>query len=79
MDEVETIGQTIEIAIAEGVMEEHAVALRERGRSADDVNNWNILAVRTSDGIKCGQLANTKCSDHGGKSIDSCISVRGIT
>jgi hypothetical protein len=45
------VGKDVEVAISERVVEEHAVSLRNGGRAADDVNNWDVFRKGTGNAI----------------------------
>lgn len=69
---------TIEVAISECVVEKHAIPLREGGGSADNVNDGDVLAVRTRNSIESRQLPYAEGGDHSRHAIDARISVSRV-
>ena len=45
------VSEDFEITIAKGVVQKHAIALRECGRSADNMDDRNIFGVGSSDSV----------------------------
>lgn len=45
------IGKDVEVTVPERVVEEHAVSLRNGGRAADNVNDWDVFRIGTGNAI----------------------------
>lgn len=69
------VGKDLEVAIAKGVMEKHAISLRECGWCADNVDDGNVFRVATSNCIEKTQLPNAKSCNDSGYAFDSCVAV----
>lgn len=48
------VGKDVEVAVAESVVEEHAIALGDGRRAADDVDDRNVLRVGTGNTVDGG-------------------------
>jgi len=65
--------------IAECVMQQHAVCLRESRGSADDVDDRNVLGEAAGDGVQRRKLTDAKGGNDGGDAFDPGIAVRSIS
>lgn len=72
------VGEDVEVAVAEGVVEEHAIALGDGGWAADNVNDGDLLRVGTGDTVECGKLADTEGCDDCRDALDAGVSIGGI-
>jgi hypothetical protein len=57
------VGKDIEVAIAEGMVEQHTIALRDGRGAADDVYDWDMLGKGTCNSIDGGELTNSEGGD----------------
>lgn len=72
------VGEDIEIAIAESVVEKHLVALRDSGRAADDVDDGDVLGEGTGETIDGGKLTDTESGDESSNLGDSGVAIGGV-
>ena len=73
------VGEDVEVAVAEGVVQEHAVPLGDGGGAADDMDDGNVLGEGTGDAIDGGELADAEGGDEGGDALDAGVTVGGIS
>lgn len=71
--------ENIEVAVAERVVEKHAVALRDGGWATHDVHDGNALREGASNAIDSGELSNPKRGDERGHLVYSGIAVGGVS
>lgn len=45
------VGKDVEVTVSERVVEEHAASLRNGGRAADNVNDWDVFRKGTGNAI----------------------------
>jgi hypothetical protein len=54
------VGEDIEVAIAECVMQQHAIALRDGGRTTDDVDDRDVLRICAGQAVDGRQFSYAK-------------------
>lgn len=52
-DRLGHIGEDAEVAVAKGVVEEHAVALRDGGWASNNVDDGDLLGVGAGEAVEC--------------------------
>lgn len=72
------VGKYVEVAIAQGVVKQHAIALRNCRRATDDVNDGNVFRESTGDAIDGRELAYSKGGDEGSDLGDAGVTVGSI-
>lgn len=73
------VGKDVEVAIAEGVMQKHAIALRDGGRAADNVDDGDVFGIGTGDAIDGRELTDAKGGDEGTDAVDSSVAVSSVS
>lgn len=72
------VGKDVEVAVAKRVVEQHAIALRHGRRTADDVDDRDVLGEGPGHAIEGGELADAKGGDEGSHVLDAGIAVGGV-
>jgi len=72
------VGKDVEVAVAEGMVQKHAVALGDGGRAADDVHDGDVLRVGAGDAVDGGELADAKGSYEGADAEAASVAVGGV-
>lgn len=60
------------------MVEEHAIALGDCRRAADDVDDGDVLGESAGKGVESGQLADPECGDDGRETLDAGVAVGGV-
>lgn len=72
------VGKDVEVAIAEGVVQQEVVALGDGGGAADNVHDGDVLGVGAGDAIDGRELADAKGGDEGGELAHSGITIGSV-
>lgn len=72
------VGEDVKVAVAQGVMEEHAIALRLGRGAADDVDDGDVLRVGAGGAVDGGELTDAKGGEEGAHAIDTGVAVGGV-
>jgi hypothetical protein len=73
------VGKDVEVAVAQGMVEQHAIALRNGRGAPDDVYNRNVLGKGTRNAIDGGELADSKGGDESSYLFDPSVAISGIS
>lgn len=73
------VGKDVEVAVAQSVVQQHAIALRERRRAADNVDEGDVLRVGTGNTVDGGKLTNTKGGDESTNLVYSGVAIGGVS
>jgi hypothetical protein len=57
------VGKDVEVTVAESVVKKHLVTLRDGRGASNNVDDRNVLRVRSSNTVDGRELANTECGD----------------
>jgi len=71
-------GKDSEVAIAESVVQQHAVLLRPSRGATDNVNDGNLFRESSSDAVYGRELTDSESGDEGGNTLDSGVTVGSI-
>jgi hypothetical protein len=72
------VGEDVEVAIAESVVEKHLIALGDGGRAANDVDDGDVLGEGTGEAIDGRKLTDTKGGDESSNLGDSGVAIGSI-
>jgi hypothetical protein len=73
------VGKDVEIPVAKGMVQKHAIALGERRRAANNVDNGNVLGVGAGNAVHGGQLTHAKGGNEGAYTVDSGVAISGVS
>lgn len=72
------VGKGVEVAIAQGVVEQEVVLLGRGGGVSDDVDDGNEFRVGTSKGVDGRELTDTEGGDNGRDALNSGVAIGGV-
>lgn len=72
------IGKDIKITIAESVVKQHAISLRNGGWATHNVDNGNAFRIGAGHAIDGRKLTNTESGDERGEFANSSISIGSV-
>jgi hypothetical protein len=72
------VGKDIEVTVTKSVVKKHLVALRDGGGASNNVDNGDVLRVRSSNTVDGGEFTNTEGGDESGHLGDTGISIGSV-
>lgn len=67
------------VTVTQSVVKQQFLGLRLGRRNTDNVEQTNVFRVSAGNGVQTGQFTDTKGGDHGGKTLDSGVTVSSVT
>lgn len=67
-----------EVTVTQGVVQQQLLGLSRDRWNTNNVEDTNVLCVRTGNTVQGGQLTDTECGDQTGHTLDSGVTIGGV-